>query len=151
MRQIYRIARPKDVATLFPFREMDYIFQIIKCAKFIFDLSSFIASIVTGNIIPIIINLILSYIFDIFSSFKGDYFFEYFSLINLESPEEYMYYSHIGGLYMIDDEAKKVYHCDNFFNEKRDHFICKNHNLKISSLFSDFKLYRKYFNYLWST
>ena len=54
-------------------------------------------------------------------------------------------YSHIGGLYMIDENTNTVYHCDDFFNEKRDHFICKNHKLKLSlSIFSDFFYNRKY-------
>ena len=48
---------------------------------------------------------------------------------------------------MIDDETNTVYHCDDFFNEKRDHFICKNHNIKLSlSIFDNFLQNRKYLN-----
>ena len=33
---------------------------------------------------------------------------------------------------MINDDTNTVYHCDDFYNEKREHFLCKNHHLKIS-------------------
>ena len=58
-------------------------------------------------------------------------------------PLQDSYYSHIGGLYMIIDDNNKVYHCDNFFNEKRDHPICKNHKMKLSFL-KDFFRNRNY-------
>ena len=43
---------------------------------------------------------------------------------------------------MIDDSEDKVYHCTDFFNENRNHFICKNNNIKLSlSLYNDFMKY----------
>jgi len=138
LRQIYRIARPRDIATLFPFKEIDIMFQTIKLAKFLINFSKFILDILALNIVSIYHSII--------DFLKEDFFSEYYYLINSEiSNEENQFYSHTGGLYMIDDDALKVYHCDDFFNEKRDHFICKNHKLKLtSSLIDDFNWYRKY-------
>ena len=47
--------------------------------------------------------------------------------------EDYLH-THIGGLYMIDDDTNTVYHCDDFYNEKREHYICKNHKINFFSL-----------------
>ena len=30
---------------------------------------------------------------------------------------------------MIDDDKKKIYHCNDFYNENTKHFICKNNNI----------------------
>ena len=32
-------------------------------------------------------------------------------------------YSHIGGLYMIDDTKKLIFNCKDFYNENTNHFI----------------------------
>ena len=59
------------------------------------------------------------------------------------------YYSHTGGLYMINDDTNTVYHCDDFYNENREHSLCKNHHLKISfkvvsEIITNFKQNRNY-------
>ena len=70
---------------------------------------------------------------------------EYAFFIHDEHMEDYLY-AHIGGLYMIDDDTNTVYHCDDFYNEKRDHFICKNHNINFfsPSILNDFFHNRNY-------
>ena len=122
---------------------MDSIFQIIKYFKMFIYSFVLLMNLIIGDLLTF-----LTYLFDFLNSYHN-YFSEmfYYEEHGGRLPKEYIYYSHIGGLYMIDDDAKKVYHCDNFFNEKRDHFICKNHELKITtSLTSDFYEYRKYLN-----
>ena len=138
LRQIYRIARPRDIATLFPFKEVDLIFQLIKLAKFFIGLSKFILDFISGNIYTSLMSM--------FSFLKDDYISEYLHfIISGASGEELMYYSHIGVLYMLDDDSFKVFHCDDFKYGKGDDFICNEHKLKItSSLTSDFYYYRNY-------
>ena len=137
--QIYRIARPRDIATLFPFKEVDLIFQTLKIAKFFIGLSTFILNFISGNILAAYISM--------FTFFRDSYddISEYLNFfISGSSGEELMYYSHIGGLYMIDDDSFKVLHCDDFKYGKGDDFICNEHKLKLtSSLTNDFYRYRK--------
>lgn len=52
-----------------------------------------------------------------------------FSLFNSIRPVNI--YSHIGGLYMIDDEKRKIYNCEDFYNKNTKHFICKNFLINI--------------------
>ena len=138
--QIYRIARPRDIATLFPFKEVDLIFQTLKIAKFFIGLSTFILNFISGNILAAYISM--------FTFFRDSYddISEYLNFfISGASGEELMYYSHIGGLYMIDDDSFKVLHCDDFKYGKGDDFICNEHKLKLtSSLTNDFYRYRNY-------
>ena len=138
LRQIYRIARPRDIATLFPFTELDLFFQYLKLAKFLINLSLFLLNFMTGNI--------FGASFAFFNLFSGDFFYEsIYNIYSGASSEELLYYSHTGGLYMVDDDNSKVFHCEDFFNEKRNHFLCKNHKMKLtSSLINDFNWYRKY-------
>ena len=138
LKQIYRIARPNDIATLFPFKGIDFFFQFYKILKLIIEIVKLVGNIASGNLISVGLS-IFNYIRNI-----KDIVEEYSFLFHENSIEDYLY-SHIGGLYMIDDNDNKVYHCKDFFNEKRDHFICKNHNLKLSSsFFSDFFHNRNY-------
>ena len=137
LKQIYRIARPSDIATQFPLKGIDYLFKYIKSFKLIIDIMVLAGQILTLNIIGAIMT-IQSYFGDGIESFVSEY-----SYLVRDSTFQDVFYSQIGGLYMIDDEPKKVYHCDNFFNEKREHFICKNHDMKLSYLM-DFFHNRKY-------
>ena len=127
--QIYRIARPYDIATLFPIKEVDYLYKAKKYYDFFINLSEFVLKIVGGNYYGAVkdaFNFITH-----FDDFKEDMLYA-----TRESADSY--YSHTGALYMINDETNTVYHCDDFYNEERDHFLCKNHHLKISiSLISE--------------
>ena len=122
---IYRIARPYDIATLFPIKEIDYLYKAKKIYDLIMDLTKFALEIVNGNYIGAFLDVI-----DFISNFEN---FKKENLIFIQhrTTEDY-YYSHTGGLYMINDDTNTVYHCDDFYNEKRDHFLCKNHNLELS-------------------
>ena len=136
--QIYRIARKNDEATLFPFKGIDFIFKILKTCKLFWDTVKFLITIGTRQIITAGISFI-NFIRNI-KDFVEEY--SYFAKDRL--MEDYLY-TYTGGLYMIDDNTNKVYHCHDFYNEKREHFICKNHNIKFSlSFFSDFFTYRNY-------
>ena len=138
LKQIYRIARPNDIATLFPFKEMDYIFKSISIFKGVKGILEFLSNIFAGNVISIAISLI-----KLFKD-RDDIIKEYSFIFKETSSKDFLY-SHTGGLYMIDDSEDKVYHCTDFFNENRNHFICKNNNIKLSlSLYNDFMKYRKY-------
>ena len=140
LKQIYRIARPNDIGTQFPLKGIDLLFKYFKTLKLFKDLAEFIVTIGTGNYLSAGISFI-NFIRNI-----GDTLDEYSYLFEDRSFQD-SFYSHIGGLYMIDDDTNTVYHCDDFFNEKRDHFICKNHNIKLSlSIFDNFLQNRKYLN-----
>ena len=52
-----------------------------------------------------------------------------FSLLDSTKPVNI--YSHIGGLYMIDDDKRKIFNCEDFYNENTKHFICKNFGLNL--------------------
>jgi len=138
LKQIYRIARPKDIATLFPYKGIDFFFKYIKTIKLLVEVVEFLGNFLYGNGLGAAISL-----YNFFINFK-DIEAEYSFLFHDTSIQDNLY-SHIGGLYMIDDDTNRVYHCDDFFNEKRYHFMCKNHNMKYSlSIISDFFHYRKY-------
>ena len=119
--QIYRIARPYDIATLFPIKEIGIIYELQKYAKLLLQLSTFIGYLSAGNY---------------FGAIKEGFGF-LSGVVDLVVNNEYRtgadyFYSQSGGLYMINDDTNTVYHCDDFYNEKRDHPLCKNHELKIS-------------------
>ena len=123
--QIYRIARPYDIATLFPIKETDIFFKGYKAAKIIIQFSQFVLKIASGNYFGAIkdaINFVAG-----FNDFK-----EANRVLLQKRTAADFFYSQTGGLYMINDETKRVYHCDDFYNEERNHPLCKNHHLKIS-------------------
>ena len=129
--RIYRIARPYDIATLFPITEIDCLYKAKRYFELIMDFSNFVLKIVNGNYLGAIKD-VLDFISD-FDDFQEENLILFQQRTTADS-----YYSHTGGLYMINDDANTVYHCDDFYNEKRDHFLCKNHNLKISlNIFSE--------------
>ena len=139
LKQIYRVARPNDIATLFPSMKADYLFKFLKIAKIALDMFLFLKDIVSCNLVGIastIYNLIRN---------RKIIANEYAFIIHDAYIEDYKY-THIGGLYMIDDDTNTVYHCDDFYNEKRDHFICKNHNKNFfsPSIIMDFFHNRNY-------
>ena len=120
---------------------IDIFFKWFKTFKMLIDLGKFLISLGTGNAANVV-NCVIS----TFNFIKNvdDFSEEYSYLVKDRSFEDY-FYSHIGGLYMIDDDANKVYHCNDFFNEKMNHFICKNHHFKLSlSPYSDFIHNRNY-------
>ena len=128
LNQIYRIARPKDVAISFPPKGIDFLFKYIKTLKLMFEIAKFLGQIATGNFIGMVMTL-----YNFFGISQEDFAAEYSYLIRDRTFEDILY-SHTGGLYMIDDNTNKVYHCADFFNEKSDHFICKNHNIKMQDI-----------------
>ena len=135
LRQIYRIARPNDIATLFPMTGIDVIYKAFKIFSRLIGLG--------GEIVlcgfkdcKFLIKTLLNFLIN-FKDIDDEYY------LTKIRPLQDTYYSHIGGLYMIIDDNNKVYHCDNFFNEKRDHPICKNHKMKLSFL-KDFFRNRNY-------
>ena len=59
-----------------------------------------------------------------FSEFSESSFFLLFTTKPLLNKS--LIYSHIGGLYMIDDTKKLIFNCKDFYNENAKHFICNN-------------------------
>ena len=137
--QIYRIARPKDIGTLFPFfKGIDFLAKYIRIISMGIDFINFSLGIASGNFIGAIVSSI-----NFIKNFKS--FREENSFLFQDRSLEDTVYSHIGGLYMIDDDTNTVYHCDDFYNEKKDHFLCKNHKIEsFTTILKDFKLYRNY-------
>ena len=50
LKQIYRVARPNDIATLFPSMKADYLFKFLKIAKLALDMFLFLKDIL--NLFP---------------------------------------------------------------------------------------------------
>ena len=136
LKQIYRIARPNDIATQFPFKGIDFLFTYIKTINLFIEIVEIFSKLACGNYI--------GYYLSLYNFFSGDIVEKYSYLFQSRTLEDSLY-SHIGGLYMIEDDTNTVYHCKDFFNEKRDHFICKNHKMKFSlSIVNDFFRNRNY-------
>ena len=124
LKQIYRISRPKDMTVLFPFSQIDYFFKALRIAKGIKWILDLIVNIYSGNYLTLAVTII-NFVKD-----RDDIISDY-AFIFKEKKSNYFEYSHTGGLYMIDDDNNKVYHCVDFFNRKIEHPICKNHPFKL--------------------
>ena len=114
--QIYRIARPKDLGTLFPFIDIvDVFFKLKRIIDMAIQFSDFCKRIIYGNYIGAAISA-----GQFILNFKN--FMEENSFLFQDRSLEDKLYSQTGGLYMINDDTNTVYHCDDFYHEKRDHF-----------------------------
>ena len=133
--RIYRIARPDDVATKFPLTGIDFFFKTLKKIMIGVDFAIYWVKFALHPDLEDLLNDIIDIIKD--GGDTLDTINDYLQVYSLSD----MVYSHIGGLYMIDENTNTVYQCDDFYNEKRDHFICKNHDFKLtlSTLFGFFK------------
>jgi hypothetical protein len=58
LKQIYRIARPNDIDTHFPFKGIDYLFKYINSFKLIIDVVVLAGQIISGNFIGAILILL---------------------------------------------------------------------------------------------
>ena len=124
IKQIYRIARLKDLVTLIPltFYHFDQMNEMSKSLEqqissdslFKFNYEGYVEVMIGIKLTQIIHPIV----------------------------KETISYTHIGGLYMIDDDSKKIYHCIDFYNNNTNHFICKNNNPIKSSL--NIGLYHNY-------
>lgn len=138
--KIYRIARPNDFGTQFPFiTGIDFIIKFARIIVMAVKFKDFIESLAFGNYIGAGLSAYF-FILNIRS------FMEENSFLFQNRDYEDTIYSQIGGLYMIDDDTNNVYHCDDFYNEKRDHPLCKNH--KPESVYSVLSGYKSNRNYL---
>ena len=136
--QTYRIARPNDIATLFPMKDIDFLIKYIKILMLGFDFIKFCLHLSTGDILGSV-EAAFDFILNI-----GDFTEENWYLFQDRTFEDCVY-TQSGGLYMIDDDSNTVYHCDDFYNEKRNHFLCRNHKIKsYLTIIDDFKQYRNY-------
>ena len=133
LKQIYRIARPTDFETIFPFSKMDYFFKAFRIAKIVKEIFDFIVNFYTGNYITVVLT-VFSWVKD-----KDDIVEESKNLFAFHDLK----YFHIGGLYMIDDDSNNVYHCVDFLDENIEHPICKSHKFSIPLMWNFFKN-RKY-------
>jgi len=136
--QIYRVARPSDVATVFPMKNIDYLVKFIKINLLGFDFMAFCIKLAMTGDIGGLIEDSFNFILNI-NDFKEENWY----LIQDRDAADCSY-THSGGLYMIDDESNTIYHCDDFFNEKRNHFLCKNHKIELYQYITDFKSQRNY-------
>ena len=108
IKNIYRIARLKDVVTLIPLKEDFLTLEQKNNISLITILMKIIRVFNDDNFISI-----FSSLFDLMDKLIKKY-------------ESSFHYCHIGGLYMINDKEKKIYQCKDFFNEDTNHFICRN-------------------------
>ena len=129
LKQIYRFARPKDIVTLIPLNEIN----TKKVKEGIFLILDAIS--LAGNPFIKVLNTILQVSDFIAEIVRPNYFDDFINQLFL--------YTHIGGLYMIDDNAKKIYRCLDFYNENTKHPICKNYNL-FKSFTREFEIYHNY-------
>ena len=124
VKQIYRFARLKDLVTLIPLNEINLI-NVEKFRKFMKDaFDNIFIHESTIWVEKIFINLL-----KVFYEFYLEIYCLYFNIykaIFKQISDKFLIYSHIGGLYMIDDTKKLIFNCKDFYNENTKHFICKN-------------------------
>jgi len=123
IKQIYRVARANDPVTLIPLNKL-YHLDKEKMYALIdeyytptypkgFEWLSYL------DYMPDVHRIMLKLMTEIL-----DFLLEAF---NKKLSHLYLY-THIGGLYMIDDASRKIYHCIDFYNANTNHFICKNND-----------------------
>ena len=127
--QIYRIVRPKDPVTQIPL----YTLYSEERKKLLNSIINAVLLDDYGWLNPD--NLLASFYLKL-----GVQMFEFLIKYKLKN----LVHTHIGGLYIIDDNKKKIYLCSDFYNENTEHFICKNNDLNVLTLFKDL-VYHNYF------
>ena len=124
IKQIYRVARLNDLVTLIPLNGI----QSRKFRNTLYFLIDKLNDELSKN--EHTKKIYGKYGIDMYKflrAFTDD--IAYFVQKNKEFFKQKLVYCHTGGLYMIDDNKNKIYHCVDFFNENTKHHICKNNDL----------------------
>ena len=162
---VYRIERYQDIVSMIPpikkIEEwnsvktikgvMDFISSIKDLIGTIKDLVEFI-SLLSLNVAAFPLALakkVFSKLKDDIEGWLKDKIFDLFNEYIIKKLTA-MYpsgYCHIGGLYVINEENNKFYHCVNFYNKESKSPYCKNWGIQFGKL-HDIPKYLKNHNYL---
>ena len=128
---VYRIERENDIVSMFPpiknIKESDTI-HLLNFLRHLSDLKSNFQNLITcvnlmedaiiinGEFLVMCVGMVVDYIKDLL--------FE--SLLEALSKIIPYGYCHIGGLYVINKDSNRFYHCKDIFNEDVDSPYCKN-------------------------
>ena len=158
--KVFRIERYNDYVSMLPPIKKFEDNEVIKILKLFKDLKDvkgdadnaidiyqlfglISESVETGNWELAALFILKKFATDILSSFAGfidDSIYERFRMITYG-------YCHIGGLYVINGDSNKFYHCKDFYNEEINSPYCKNWEIDFGKLnhFEDFHKNNNYF------
>ena len=132
IKQIYRIARLNDVVSLIPFTQINSQ----KVREFMYSVINEIFNKINFDDLNIVLDATLSTIREFFKSIL-EILIDIASLNLEEAKLKYHLnqgYTHIGGLYIIDNNLNKIYRCKDFYNDNTNHFVCKNKDITLDML-----------------
>ena len=131
---VYRIERYQDLVAMIPPRKKIEDWESVKKIKFVMKVISFIIDVLTvivpylpaKGIAVVVAKKILSLADKINTFFDSEIFQIIKHLINEKLIPNYPYgYCHIGGLYVLNEESNKFYHCKDIYNEDIKSPYCK--------------------------
>ena len=140
---VYRIERYNDIVAMIPPRKKIEDWESVKKIKTFLDIVSFIINLILA-IAPLLPAKVIALvgvqkalaIFEKLNSFFNSEIFELIKqLIYNKIISKYPYgYSHIGGLYVLNEESNKFYHCKDFYNQDIKSPYCNNWGIKFGHL-----------------
>ena len=140
---VYRIERYNDIVAMIPPRKKIEDWESVKKIKTFLDIVSFIINLILA-IAPFLPAKVIASvgvqkalaIFEKLNSFFNSEIFELIKqLIYNKIISKYPYgYSHIGGLYVLNEESNKFYHCKDFYNQDIKSPYCNNWGIKFGHL-----------------
>jgi len=140
---VYRIERYQDIVAMIPPRKKIEEWESVKMIKFVMDIISFVISLIVAAK-PFLPEKLLAvagvqkalYITEkIDSFFKSETLGYIKDLILDKIIAKYPYgYCHIGGLYVLNEESNKFYHCKDIYNQDIKSPYCQNWGIKFGKV-----------------
>ena len=139
---VYRIERYQDLVAIVPpvkkieeWKSVKTVKRIMEVISFIIDFLSIVAAILPENLVAVVI---AKKVLAVLEKIKDVYDVIVYALKKL-IPEQLILnypsgYCHIGGLYVLNEESNKFYHCKDFYNEDIRSPYCKNWGINILNL-----------------
>ena len=137
---VYRIERYQDLVAMIPPRKKIEDWDSVKRIKFVMQIFSYIIDFLTllvpylppKGVAVVAIKKILSAVDKINDFFDNEVFELIKNLITEKLIPLYPSgYCHIGGLYVLNEESNKFYHCKDIYNEDIKSPYCQNWGIKL--------------------
>jgi len=137
---VYRIERYQDLVAMIPPRKKIEDWDSVKRIQLVMKIISYIIDFLTilvpylppKKMAAVVIKKILSAVDKIKEFFKNEIFELIKNFITEKLIPLYPYgYCHIGGLYVLNEESNKFYHCKDIYNEDIKSTICKNWGIEL--------------------
>ncbi len=138
--KVYRIERYKDIVAMIPPRKKIEDWESVKRIKLIMEIISHVIDFLT-IIVPTLppkaaVVTVIKKVLKVVDKIKDFFDNEIFEIIKNFITEKliplYPYgYCHIGGLYTLNEESNKFYHCKDIYNEDIKSPYCKNWGIKL--------------------